>query len=92
MVCEIARGIEPAQLDEIRGLEAATGLTVVAFACRSLDPAREARLQALQAEMGPLLAAEPAAPSDEQLARIRGLEGALGLSLVAVRLDDGGAG
>jgi hypothetical protein len=85
MVCEIARGLEPAHLEEIKGLESETGLTVVAFACRSLDPAREERLKAIQAEMGPLLVAELAQPDDEQMARIRELEGALGLSLVAVR-------
>jgi hypothetical protein len=89
MVCEIARGLEPAQLDEIKGLESETGLTVVAFACRSLDPAREERLTALQREIGPMLVAAPAQPTDEQLARIRELEAQLGLSLVAVRLVDG---
>ena len=90
MVCEIARGLEPAQVAEIEGLEQETGLTVVAFACRSLDPAREERLKAVQAELGPPLAAEPATPSDEQLAQIRELESTLGLSLVAVRLEGGG--
>jgi hypothetical protein len=88
MVCEIARGLDPQQLDEIKGLEDETGLTVVAFACRSLDPTREERLKAIQAEMGPVLTVEPARPSDGQLARIRALERALGVSLVAVRLDD----
>jgi hypothetical protein len=91
MVCEIARGLGPEQLDEIKGLEDETGLTVVAFACRSLDPAREERLKALQAEMGPVLTVEPARPSEGQLARIRALESALGVSLVAVRLEDAGA-
>jgi len=88
MVCEIARELEPAKLEEIKGLERETGLTVVAFACRSLDPAREERLKAIQAEMGPPLTAEPARPTDDQLARIRELESLMGLSLVAVRLDD----
>jgi hypothetical protein len=84
MVCEIARGLEPAQLDEIRQLERDLGLVVVAFSCRSLDPAREERLAAIQAELGPALTAEPAQPTDEQLAHIRELEAQLGLSLVAV--------
>jgi hypothetical protein len=87
MVCEIARGLEQTQLDEIQRLEHETGLTVVAFACRSLDPAREGRLKAIQAELGPVLTAEPARPSDEQLDRIRELEESLGLSLVAVDLS-----
>jgi hypothetical protein len=84
MVCEIARGLEPVQIDEIKRLERETGLTVVAFACRSLDPAREERLQAVQAELGPPLAVPPASPDDGQLGRIRELEESLGLSLVAV--------
>lgn len=92
MVCEIARGLEPRALDEIKGLEGETGLTVVAFACRSLDSAREERLKAMQAEMGPVLTVPPAQPSDEQLARIRAVESGLGLSLVAVRSGGGGAG
>lgn len=85
MMCEIARGLEAPQLDEIRRLERDVGLTVVAFACRSLDPAREERLRAIQAELGPLLRAEPAKPDEAQLGRIRELEKSLGLSLVAVR-------
>lgn len=89
MVCEIARSLDEAQLEEIRRLERETGLTLVAFACRELDPAREERLRAAQAELGPVLQAEPASPSEEQLARVRELEEALGLSLVAVRLPDG---
>ncbi len=92
MVCEIARGLEPSKLGEIEGLERETGLTLVAFACRSLDPAREERLMAVQAEIGPPLNVPPAQPSDEQLARIRALESSLGLSLVAVRSGGGGAG
>lgn len=86
MVCEIARGLQAPQLEQISRLEDDLGLTVVAFACRSLDPAREERLRAVQEELGPVLAAEPAAASEEQLARIRELESAMGLSLVAVRL------
>ena len=93
MVCDIARGLEAAQLDEIKTLESEAGLTVVAFSCRTLDPAREERLKAIQAEMGPVLLAELAEPTDEQLARIRDLEDALGLSLVAVRVESrSGAG
>ncbi len=88
MVCEIARGLDETQLDEIRRLEGDIGLTVVAFACRSLDPDREARLKAVQAELGPLLLAAPAQPSAEQLARIRELEDTMGLSLVAVQPED----
>jgi len=85
MVCEIARGLDPTQIDEIKRLERETGLTVVAFACRSLDPAREERLKAMQAELGPPLAVPPASPDDGQLGRIRDLEESLGLSLVAVQ-------
>jgi len=86
MVCEIARGLAGAQLDEIQRLEHDIGLTVVAFACRALDPAREERLRAIQAELGPVLSAEPAKPSREQLTRIREIEESLGLSLVAVNV------
>ena len=85
MVCEIARGLEPATLDEIQRLEHETGLTVVAFACRALDPAREERLKAVQSELGPVLNVPAAAPDEGQLTRIRELEQSLGLSLVAVR-------
>ncbi len=85
MVCEIARGLDAAQLEEIQALEKETGLTVVAFSCRTLDPAREERLKALQDELGPVLTVPPATPRDEQLERIRALESKLGLSLVAVQ-------
>ncbi|HOT24220.1 MAG TPA: hypothetical protein PLB30_04985 [Thermoleophilia bacterium] len=90
MVSEIARRLEPETLEQIKALESETGLTLVAFACRSLDPAREERLRAIQAELGPILTAEPAQPSAEQLARIRELESALDLSLVAVRAQGSG--
>ena len=90
MVSEIARRLEPEKLEQSKALESQTGLTLVAFACRSLDPAKEEHLRAIQAELGPMLAAEPAQPSAEQLARIRELESALGLSLVAVRVEGGG--
>ena len=85
MMCEIARGLDEPRLSEIQELEREIGLTIVAFSCRSLDPAREERLRAIQAELGPLLAAEPAAPSKAQLERIHALEEELGLALVAVR-------
>jgi hypothetical protein len=85
MVCDIARGLEQTQLDEIQRLERETGLTMVAFSCRSLDPAREERLKAIQDELGPPLRVPPAAPDDVQLRRIRELEESLGLSLVAVQ-------
>lgn len=90
MLCEIARGLDETRLDEIRRLEGDIGLPVVAFACRTLDPAREERLKAVQEEVGPPLAAEPAEPTEAQLAQIRELESKLGLSLVAVRLEGGG--
>lgn len=85
MVCEIARGLDAAQVEEIQALESETGLTVVAFSCRTLDPAREEKLKAIQDELGPVLTVPPAAPRDEQLERLRALEGRLGLSLVAVQ-------
>lgn len=85
MVCEIARGLDAAQIEEIEGLEKETGLTVVAFSCRTLDPAKEERLKAVQDELGPALSVPPAIPDDDQLERIRALESRLGLSLVAVR-------
>lgn len=84
MLCEIARGLETEKVDQIQRLERDIGLTVVAFACRSLDPAREERLLDMQAQLGPVLTAAPAEPSDGQLARIRDLEEQLELSLVAV--------
>ena len=87
MVCEIARGLEEDKLDHIQRLEREIGLAVVAFSCRSLDPAREERLLAIQAQLGPVLAVGPAEPSDAQLSRIRDLESQLGLSLVAVSLE-----
>ena len=87
MVCEIARGLEQSQLDEIVRLERETGLTMVAFSCRSLDPAREERLKAVQAGLGPMLTVPPATPDEAQLGRIRELEASLSLSLVAVSLS-----
>jgi hypothetical protein len=85
MLCEIARNLDEAQLEEIRRLEKDLGTTVVAFSCRSLDPKREERLKQIMEEFGPVLQAEPAEPDDGQLGRIREAEEALGLSLVAVK-------
>jgi hypothetical protein len=85
MFCDIARNLKEDQLQRIRALEEDLGLTVVAFSCRSLDPAREARLREVMAELGPLLQAEPAEPDEAQLGRIREIEETMGLSLVAVR-------
>jgi hypothetical protein len=84
MVCDVAKNLEEEQLGEIRSLEQETGLTLVAFSCRSLDPEREERLRKIEAELGSPLQAEPARLSEEQLAQICRLEGAMGLSLVAV--------
>ena len=88
MFCEIARKLEGDGLERIQSLERDTGLTLVAFACRSLDPAREERLQRMMDELGPQLQARPAEPDDGQLGRIRALEDELGLALVAVDADD----
>ena len=85
MLCDIARNLEDDQLQRIKALEEDLGLTIVAFSCRSLDPAREERLHAMMEELGPLLEAEPAEPDKEQLGRIREAEETLGLSLVAIR-------
>ena len=85
MLCEIARNLEGETLERIRALEHDVGLTVVAFACRSLDPAREERLRRIIGELGPQLRAELAEPDDAQLGRIREAERTLGLALVAVR-------
>jgi len=84
MYCEIARNLDEAALATIRGVEQDLGLTVVAFSCRSLDPAREDRLNAVMAGLGPALQASPAPLDDAQLSRLRGVEDELGLSLIAV--------
>jgi hypothetical protein len=86
MLCEIARNLDEAQIDEIRMLERDLGMTVVAFSCRSLDPQREERLRQIMEDFGPVLQAEPAEPDDAQLGRIREAEEALGLSLVALKV------
>ena len=85
MLCDIARNLDEEQLRGIKALEDDLGLTIVAFSCRSLDPAREERLRALMEELGPLLQADPAEPDETQLGRIRETEETMGLSLVAVR-------
>ena len=85
MLCDIARNLADEKLERIKALENDLGLTIVAFSCRSLDPAREERVRALMEEYGPQLQAEPAEPDEAQLGRIREAEEALGLSLVAVR-------
>lgn len=85
MLCGIARKLDERQLAEIQTLEEELGLTIVAFACRAVDPVREQRLRAIAAELGPELIAPPAQPSEQQLARIRRLEEQTGLALVAVQ-------
>jgi hypothetical protein len=84
MICEIARKLEDDELEKIQSLEDDLGLTIVAFSCRSLDPAREERLQKMMAELGPQLQAAPVQADDAQLDRIRATEAELGLALVAV--------
>ncbi len=84
MICEIARKLGDDDLERIQSLEDELGLTLVAFSCRSLDPAREEKLAQVMRELGPQLQAPPAQPDDAQLARIREAEGELGLALVAV--------
>lgn len=84
MFCEIARKVEPDGLERIQALEEELGLTLVAFSCRPLDPAREERLRKIMEELGPVLQAPLAEPDDEQLGRIRAAEEELGLTLVAV--------
>jgi len=86
VLCEIARRLGDDKLQRIKALEEDLGLTIVAFSCRSLDPAREERLSALMAEFGPQLQAEPAEPDEVQLGQIRETEETMGLALVAVRI------
>ncbi len=87
MICEIARKLEGEDLERIQSLENDLGLTIVAFSCRSLDPAREERLQKMMEEMGPQLQAPAAEADDDQLTRIRTAEEEMGLALVAVSLS-----
>jgi len=85
MLCEIARNLDGDRLDTVKTLEHDLGLTLVAFSCRSLEPAREAKLQKMMEEFGAQLQAPPAEPDDVQLDRIRAAEQELGVSLVAVQ-------
>ena len=84
MFCEITRKLEDQDLEKLRSLEMDLGLTLVAFSCRSLDPAREEKLEKMMRELGPMLQAPLAAPDDAQLGRIRAAEEDLGLTLIAV--------
>ncbi len=84
MFCEIARKLEDDDLDKIQSLEDDLGLTLVAFSCRSLDPAREEKLEKIMQELGPALQAPLAEPDAAQLGRIRAAEEELGLTLIAV--------
>ena len=52
MFCDIARNLEDDKLQRIKALEEDLGLTIVAFSCRSLDPAREERLHAMRRSSG----------------------------------------
>jgi hypothetical protein len=88
MFCEIARKLEDQDLERIQSLENDLGLTIVAFSCRSLDPAREEKLQKMMEELGPQLQAAPAEADETQLGRIREAEEQLGLALVAVSYSD----
>jgi hypothetical protein len=84
MFCEIARKLEGDDLEKIQALEEDLGLTIVAFTCRSLDPAREEKLEAMMRELGPMLQAPLAEPDDVKLRRLREAEQELGLTLIAV--------
>jgi hypothetical protein len=84
MFCEITRKLDEQELDKIQSLEQDLGVALVAFSCRSLDPAREEKLKKIMEELGPQLQAPVVEPDDEQLARIRALEDELGLALIAV--------
>ena len=88
MFCEIARKLDGEDLERIQSLEHDLGLTIVAFSCRSLDPAREEKLQKMMEELGPQLQAAPAETDDAQLGRIREAAEQLGLALVAVSYSD----
>jgi hypothetical protein len=85
VICDIARNLGDAELQAVRTLEKDLGALVVAFSCRSLDPAREERLRETMAGFGPLLQAEPVEADESQLEKIRAAEETLGLALVAVR-------
>lgn len=85
MICDFARDLDDDDLETIQGLEQDLGVLIVAFRCRSLDPAREERVRRAMELMGPLLVTEVADPDEAQLDRIRGAEERLGLSLVAMK-------
>jgi hypothetical protein len=84
MYCEIARNLEGERLETLKALERGLGLIIVAFSCRALEPEREQKLGQIMEQLGPQLQAEPGEPDAAQLDRIRELEKAMGLSLVAV--------
>ena len=84
MICEFARDLGDEELVTITELEQDLGVVIVAFACHSLDPDREQRIQKAMAALGPMLQAQPVAADEAQLVRIREAEQRLGLSLVAV--------
>jgi hypothetical protein len=84
MFCEIARKLEDEDLERIQSLENDLGVMLVAFSCRSLDPAREEKLEKMMKELGPALQAPLAEPDGAQLGRIRAAEEELGLTLIAV--------
>ncbi|HJW76150.1 MAG TPA: hypothetical protein VJ787_10855 [Thermoleophilia bacterium] len=84
MLCAIAKNLEEGRLGEIQSLEAETGLTLVAYSCRTLDPEKEERLRQIEAEIGSCLESDPVPVSEEQLAQIKRLEETTGLALVAV--------
>jgi hypothetical protein len=84
MYCEIARNLEGDRLETIEALERDLGLIIVAFSCRALEPEREQKLRQIMEQLGSQLLAEPGEPDEVQLERIREVEKAMGLSLVAV--------
>jgi len=85
MLCEIARNLADEKLEEIQTLEGDLGVTLVAFSCRSLEPAREERLRKTMEDYGLSSTTVPAPADEAQLQKIREAEAALGLALVAVR-------
>jgi hypothetical protein len=85
MICEIARTLEGDRLETIETVERDMGMTIVAFSCRELDPEREEMLRQVREQFGLQLEVEPAALDESQLDRIREVETALDLSLLAVR-------
>ena len=85
MLCEIARNLADEKLEEIQTLEGDLGVTLVAFSCRSLEPAREERLRKTMEDYGLGSTTVPAPADEAQLQKIREAEAALGLALVAVQ-------